>query len=127
MQSKIRKSDSETRGSSKSRWKGTIPAEWEQCLQSISTLVGAVSGKQGWTDTRPFVSVTLLSQTFRALIDSRVMVNLIGDQVVGIVESRVIRPKDAAVELRIADGSTCQSRNRYRLIGLVGYSYKTCI
>lgn len=73
------------------------------------------------------MSVTLLSQTFHALIDSRVMVNLIGDQVLGTLKSQVIRPKDAVVELRIAGGSTCQSQNRYRLIELVGYSYKTCI
>lgn len=66
-----------------------------------------VSGKQGWADTRPIVSVTLLSQSFRALIDSGVMVNLIGDRVVEIFESQEIRPEDAAVKLRIADGSTC--------------------
>lgn len=53
------------------------------------------------------MSVTLLSQSFRALIDSGVMVNLIGDRVVEILESQEIRPEDAAVKLRIADGSTC--------------------
>lgn len=82
-----------------------------------------MSGKQGWTHTQPSVSVTLLSQTFRALIDSGAMVNLIGDRVVGILKSQEIHlqePEGAAVELRMADGSTCQSRNRYRLNGLVG-------
>lgn len=44
---------------------------------------------------------------------------LIGDRVVGILESQDIRPEGAAVELRMADGSTCQSRKRYHLNGLV--------
>lgn len=47
------------------------------------------------------------------------MVKLIGDRVVGLLDSQGIRPEGEAVELRMADGSTSQSRNRYCLNGLV--------
>lgn len=116
-----RPTDSATGGLSEShsQQRRTAPEEWKRWLNTIRTFVGGIDRKQGLTDTRPFVSVTLLDQSFLALVDTGAMVNLIGDRVATLLESHDIHPEGQAVELRMADGSSCQTWNRYWLNGMV--------
>lgn len=95
------------------------PREMETMASINNNLSCGSLTKKGWTGTRPFVGVTLLNETLRALIESRTMVKLIGDRLVGLLDSQGIRPEGEAVELRMADGFTSQCRNRYRLNGLM--------
>jgi len=76
-------------------------------------------------DVRPFIDITLADRTFRALLDTGSVADLVSEEVARHLESKGTRPVEARLELRLADGSARQVRKGYTILGVTTDKTKT--
>lgn len=95
----------------------TTSEEWSKWLSEVSAFVGGRTIKQ--SDNRPFVDVALLGRSFRALVDTGAVVNLVSEKVARYIERHNPKVIDANLSLRMADGTTCHVVRGYRVEGFV--------
>lgn len=89
----------------------------------MRTFAGGVESGQDLSDGRPFVDVTVSGETFRALVDTGSMVNLIGDRVMQHQRAHGLSPCKRKVELRMADGTSCRVSDQYCIEGVIAGQY----